>query len=369
MARPILTIDLNAIAENWRALDSLSAAHVTTGAAVKADGYGIGAAVAARTLSAAGCGTFFVATAPEAMEVRDALGSDAEIYVLNGAIEGLPEIVAADARPVLNARTDVEMALEFAKQHETPLSCALQFETGMNRLGLSPAEAEWLAQTDVSALSVQILMSHFACADEAGHSLTREQITRFNELVPELRDRFPNAKLSLSATGGVLLGADAHFDLTRPGVGLYGADPFRDARPVIRLEAPILRVWDVKPGETSGYGATWTATRPSRLATLPLGYADGLPRSLSGRGEAKVGGRIVPLAGRVSMDLIVLDVTDVPDAAPGDMAVLLDDELTVDRMATSAGTIGYEILTSLGDRAIRRYKPSAVTDGKGDVSA
>lgn len=185
------------------------------------------------------------------------------------------------------------------------------------------------------------------------------QKTRFDALTAKLKPHAPVAKMSLSATGGARLGPDFAYDLARPGIGLYGGEPLA-IHPVVRLEAPILRVWSVAAGETSGYGAAWTAQRPSRLATIPLGYADGAPRSLGDVGRARIAGREAPFAGRVSMDLIVLDVTDLPQTPrPGDVAALLDETLTIDRMAGAAGTIGYEILTrlaaQLGSRAERRY--------------
>lgn len=372
MNRPVLTIDLGAIASNWRALDAMSGAAVATGAAVKADGYGLGADVVARTLAQAGCETFFVATAVEAAALRDTLSGenlggeklggdtrrgDFTIYVLNGATEGLEAMAWAKARPVLNARSDVEAALAFARRSGAPLPCALQIETGMNRLGMSPTEIAWLAETDLSPLKVELVMSHLACADDPEHGLNAEQKARFDAALPALLARFPEALTSLSATGGILLGRGYHYQMTRPGIGLYGASPFLDAQPVVTLEAPILRVWEIEAGETSGYGASFTAELPTRLATIPVGYADGVPRTLSSKGEARIGDVRVPFAGRVSMDLIVLDVTDAPAAVAGATVVLLDQAFTPDQMATKAGTIGYEILTSLGDRYIRRYKP------------
>lgn len=357
MNRPVLSINLDAIAANWRALDALGPAE--TAAVVKADAYGLGVENVAPALFAAGAKTFFVASAPEATALRAVVGRAPVIYVLNGASEGLSEISAAEARPVLNAVWEIGAVQAFARALGRPIDVALQIETGMNRLGLTTDALRQLVETcalgGLDAMEVCLIMSHLADADARGSPLTKTQAACFADALPKLRENFPGAVISLAATGGAVHEPALHYDLIRPGVGLFGGAPFAAAKPVVRLEAPILRVWDVAAGERSGYGGAWTAARPSRLATIPVGYADGFPRALSNRGRAKVAGRIVPFAGRVSMDLIVLDVTDAPSIAPGDVATLLDEELTVDHVAALASTIGYEMLTSLGDRYIRRY--------------
>lgn len=397
--RPRLTVDLAALAENWRRFDAMGRAE--TGAAVKADAYGVGVTEAGPALRRAGCRTFFVATASEAATLTKAIrkatqaarraqqeaqsaggpkpgGSGAPakgrakqaglgpwpkkpaVYVLNGAIEGLEEILAVGARPVLNTEAEARAADAEGRRREAPIACAIQVETGMNRLGMQPSEQAWLLANQTRGLAPDLIMSHLACADAPEHPANDQQRASFRAAREELKLRFPSARASLAATGGALLGQDFAFDLIRPGVGLYGGAPFLDAASVVTLEAPLMRIWSVRAGETSGYGGVWRAERPSRLATVPLGYADGLPRALSNRGRARVGGVEVPVAGRISMDLTVLDITDVEEVsgrAPsiGDFAVFLDDTLTVDRMAAQADTIGYEILTRLGSRAERRY--------------
>ncbi|MEO1331198.1 MAG: alanine racemase [Pseudomonadota bacterium] len=361
--RPTLTIDLDAVVANWRALDALGPAE--TAAAIKADGYGLGSAEIGPALVSAGCRTFFTATADEARALRAALGSTSDrglghrvdIFVLNGAPERFDAIAAADASPVLNTAEELRAAAVFGAARGVPLRAALQVETGMNRLGADLEAVLALPEDIRSAVRVDLLMSHLACADDPKDPMNAAQKQRFDAAISKLKQRFPEARASLSATGGALAGADFAYDMVRPGVGLYGGFPFTEARPVAFLAAPIIRVFDVAEGESSGYGGAWVAKRPSVLATIPLGYADGMPRALSNRGVAKVGGVEVPFAGRVSMDLIVLDCTEAP-ARPkiGDPATLLDGDLTVDRIATAADTIGYEILTRLGRRYRRVYR-------------
>lgn len=356
-----LTIDLAALAENWRALDRLSGP-AETAAVVKADGYGCGIAEVGRALAKAGARSFFVAVPREGAALRAALGAGPVIYVLAGFpvaltearrrpppahpdAGGPPELgeaalfAEAELRPVLNAPEQVAAWGDRG-------AAALQLDTGMNRLGLEPSELGALGVPGQAAL----LMSHLACADEPGHPQTAAQLTAFREMTAGLA--LPR---SLSATGGILLGEGYRFDLVRPGIGLYGGLPFADARPVVRLALPILQIRDLAQGESVGYGATWRAARPSRIATLSGGYADGLHRALSGRARGGLGGQALPFAGRVSMDLIGLDVTDAPGARVGDFVEVLGTDQSVDDLAAAAGTIGYEMLTSLGARYHRRY--------------
>jgi alanine racemase len=343
-----LTIDLAAIAANWRALDALSAPGVETAAVVKADAYGLGAAQVGPALAAAGARTFFVALPAEGAALRAALGPGPAIHVLGGyAPADRAAFEGAGLRPVLNSARQVRDW--FGDGPAGP--AAVQLDSGMNRLGMEPAE---LAALGPLPPAIIFAMSHLACADEPGHPMNAAQLAAFRDAAGGL-----GLPLSLAATGGILLGPDFHFALTRPGVGLYGGLPFAAALPAIRLEVPVIQIRDVAPGEAVGYGAAWLAARPSRIATIAAGYADGLIRAL-GRGgaTARIAGRIVPVAGRVSMDLVTLDVTDCPEAEPGGMAELLGEAITVDDLASAAGTIGYEILTSLGGRYARRYLPA-----------
>lgn len=343
-----LLIDLDAIVANWRALDARSAPEVETAAVLKADAYGCGAAYAGPALARAGARSFFVALPAEGAQLRDAVGPDPVIYVLNGypAREDStadPAYATHRLRPVLNSAAQ---ARAWFRDH-AELPCALHIDTGMSRLGLPPDE---LASLGPLPETVRLVLSHYACADEPGHPLNARQRAEFARLSESL-----GRPHSLANTGGVLLGPDSHFDLTRPGVGLYGGLPFAEARPAVTLHLPILQVRDLAPGASVGYGATWEAQRSSRIATLSGGYADGLPRALSNRARAFLDGRPLPFAGRVSMDLIGLDVTDAPEARPGAMVELLGPHQSVDDLAAAAGTIGYEVLTSLGRRYTRRY--------------
>lgn len=341
--RARLTVDLDAIVANWQALDALTAPDCETAAVVKGDGYGCDAAEVGRALARAGVRTFFVAVALEGDRLRDAIGPDPAIYVLAGyARETTARYAAHDLRPVLNSASQARAW--FSARPGAP--AAAQIDTGMNRLGM---EADEFAGLGPLPDSVRLLMSHMGCADAPDHPLNGAQLAEFLRLTEDL-----GRPVSLSATAGLLLGPDYHFDMTRPGVGLFGGWPFAQARPVVALEAPIIQIRDLAAGESVGYAAAWTARRPSRIATIGLGYADGLIRAAGPRGAAWIGGRRVPFAGRVSMDLITLDVTDCP-CAPGDMVELLGPHQGIDALAEMAGTIGHEVLTSLGGRYQRSY--------------
>ncbi len=339
----ILTIDLEAIVSNWRALDALSGPKTQTAAVVKADAYGCGATKVGVALARVGVGTFFVALPGEGAELRAAIGPDPQIYTLGGYAVGDSHLFERhDLRPVLNSAG--QAAAWFRDRPSAP--CAVQIDTGMNRLGM---EADEFASLGPLPDCVQIVMSHMGCADDPTHSLNAQQLTEFRRLT---EGRGPT--LSLSATAGLLLGPDYHFGLTRMGIGLYGGWPFLNARRVVAAHAPIIQIRDLDAGETVGYGATWTAERPSRIATISAGYADGLIRASGNRCAAFIDGQPVPFAGRVSMDLITLDVTDCA-CLPADMVEVLGPNQSIDDLASAAGTIGHEILTALGNRYRREY--------------
>jgi alanine racemase len=344
MASGTLSIDLDAVAANWRALDALTPATVETAAMVKADAYGLGLAPVARALRAAGARRFFVALAEEGAALRAALGPEPEISVLSGHMAGDAGLLR-DHRlvPVLNSRAQADR--HFAALPGHPF--AVQLETGMNRLGLGREEWAALAPALLEHKPV-LLMSHLACADEPGHTQNESQLAEFRRMTDGT-----GVPRSLAATGGILLGRAYDFDLTRPGIGLYGGAPFTDARPVARLSLPVVQVRDLMPGDAVGYSATWVAPRPTRLATLAAGYADGLLRSLSGRATLWHGDRPCPLVGRVSMDLITVDVSGL-DQDPETLDILCPGQ-GIDRLADQAGTIAYEILTSFGARYARAY--------------
>ena len=348
MAAATLSIDLDAIAANWRALDAMTGADCQTAAVIKADAYGLGVGRVATALARAGARRFFVALAEEGKAVRKALGPGPEICVLAGHMAGDAALIDELAlTPVLNSVDQITRHLEALP--ERPFG--LQFDTGMNRLGIEPEE--WAAIRDLAlAARPSLLMSHLACADEPGHPMNAAQLHLFGEMTEDT-----TVPRSLAATGGILLGRDYHFDLTRPGIGLYGGLPFEAAAPVVRLSLPVIQVRELAEGETVGYGGAWVAEAPARIATVAAGYADGLIRAMSSRAVLWAGAEPCPIAGRVSMDLIGCEVTHLGEV-PGTLDIL-GPEQGIDDLATAADTIGYEILTSLGPRYTRRYSEAA----------
>jgi alanine racemase len=345
MATGTLTIDLDAIAANWRALDRMSGPGVQTAAVVKADAYGLGVTRVARSLAAAGARRFFVAQAEEGAAVRQALGPGPQIAVLSGHMAGDTEMIHdLDLTPILNSLEQITRHLESLPGHPF----GVQLDTGMNRLGVEMLEWQAVAPILVDA-GPELLMSHLACADEPDHPLNEAQLKAFHEMTDGT-----GLPRSLAATGGILLGPRYHFDLTRPGVGLYGGLPYAAAIPAVTLSLPVIQTREVAPGEAVGYGCAWVAERPSLIATVAAGYADGLPRTLSNRARLWDGDTPCPLVGRVSMDLITVDITDLPEV-PRSLDILGPNQ-PVDALADTAGTIGYELLTALGPRYTRRYQ-------------
>ncbi len=356
----ILTIDLHAIADNWRAISAL-AAPAEAAAVVKADAYGLGIAQVAPALWRAGARTFFVAHLVEGVTLR-AILPEATIYVLNGLLPETAQVHAAHAlQPVLGSAPEIGEWSEFCRSSGS-LPAALHVDTGMHRLGLSLEEAVRLASmAGMLGFKPSLIMTHLACADTPGHVMTARQRLIFADVAR----RFPKVKASLANSAGTLMGRDFRFDLVRPGIFLYGGTAITGVpslQPVVRLDAKVIQVSSAASGETVGYGAAERLKRDSRLATVHIGYADGLFRaagSLDGRkgAQAVVAGRRCPLVGRISMDLATLDITDLPEDAVtrGDFATFLGDGITVDELAAKAGTIGYEVLTSLGRRYVRRY--------------
>lgn len=337
-----LTIDLGAIAENWRALAQISG--VETGATVKADGYGCDIGRVGQHLAAAGVRKFFVAMAEEGVALRRAIGAGPVISVFSGHMAGDADAIAgADLTPMINSLDQMLRHVEALPGHPF----GLQLDTGMNRLGMEPSE--WAALRDVALSQNPVLiMSHLACADEPAHPMNAYQRTQFEDMTEGL-----DIPRSLAATGGTLLGPDYHYDLVRPGIGLYGGLPFADAKPVITLDIPVIQTRDVAAGETVGYGNTWTAQTPARIATIAAGYADGLIRAMGPTATLQSGSVTVPVVGRVSMDSITVDISALPNAP--DSLQLIGAHQSVDDVAACAGTIGYEILTSLGARYDRTW--------------
>ena len=346
-----LRIDLDALARNFRLLRD-RAAPADCSAVVKANAYGLGVQRVVRRLLREGCERFFVATVAEAREVR-ALAPSAEIGVFEGArASTVAALVELGARPVLNS-------LEQAERWRGRGRALLHIDTGMNRLGFSAGGVVALAiRKDVLAdLAIDFVMTHLACADEPDHPLNADQLVVFDRL----RRQLPSAPTSIGNSAGTLLGDAYRGDLVRPGIALYGGNPFND-RPnpmecVATLTAPVLQLRDIGEPQTVGYGATYLAAPPARLAVVGIGYADGYPRSLGNAGTVAINGRRVPVVGRVSMDLICVDVSALSrdHVRIGDLVELIGPTVGVDEVAAAAGTISYEILTGLGNRPARLY--------------
>ncbi len=344
MGQAQLSIDLKALQSNWRALDAQSGAQVQTAATVKANGYGLGAGHVAHALAHAGARRFFVALAEEGVAVRAAIGPDLPIHVYGGHMEGDARLIS-EARliPMLNSTEQLTRHFEALNGH----SFGIQLDTGMNRLGMEPAE--WAAVAEiVLAQGPELLMSHLACSDVPDHDMNAQQLDLFHQMTDGT-----GVPRSLAATGGVLLGKDYHFDITRPGIGLYGGDPFTQAQPVVRLSIPVIQTRYVDAGETVGYGNSFTAPHDMRVATISAGYADGIQRALSHKATLWAEDIPCPLVGRVSMDLLTIDISDVPHDP--DMLDLIGPHQSIDDVANVIDTIGYEILTGLGHRYARRY--------------
>ena len=345
MAAPTLTIDLAALAANWRDLAARSRAE--TGAVVKADAYGLGADRVAPALAAEGARRFFVAQPEEGVALRRVLGDGPDIFVFNGHMAGDAQMIGeAGLVPMLNSVDQMLLHVEALPGHPF----GIQLDSGMNRLGMEPAE--WAALRDIAlAQNPVLVMSHLACADEPDHAMNQQQLRAFREMTDGI-----DAPRSLSATGGILLGPDFQFDVTRPGIGLYGGLPFVDARPVAYLDVPVIQIRDIAADETVGYGNSWAAPGPRRIATIAAGYADGLHRIMSPHAHVYAGETRCRVVGRISMDLIGIGVTDVPE--PPESVEILGRHQSVDTLAEWAGSIGYEILTALGPRYRRRYSAS-----------
>src|ERR1700742_4602284 len=362
-ATGVLTVDLDALVANWRKLEKTAVPAECAGV-IKADAYGCGAEPVARALPGAGCKTSFVATLDEARIVRAAVPA-AAIYVLNGFFQNCGEAYAKiDVRPVIGDLNELAEWDVFCRRSGWSGGAAIHIDTGMNRLGLTLTEANGIVpRINAGDHGITLVMSHPACAESLNHPLNAKQVTTFREIA----SNFSGVPASLSNSSGIYLGPQFQFDLVRPGAALYGINPTPEAdnpmKPVVELKARIVQIRNIERGETVGYGGTWTARRPTRLALVSAGYADGYFRAASAndgtRGaEVVVAGKRCPIAGRVSMDLIAVDVTDLPNNAVrrGHMVTLIGEGITVDELAHHFGTIGYEVLTSLGRRYGRIYK-------------
>lgn len=363
LAGAVLSIDLAAVKQNWRRLKA-QAGRAECGAAIKGNAYGLGVTPVARALWEAGCRTYFVARPKEGEELR-AILADATIYVLDGLFAGQAEFYAKlNLCPALISSSEAKEWAAFGRAYGRKLPCALHVDTGINRLGFSMSEFAALLDDNftMDGLNVGLLMSHLACADDAAHPMNRRQAEAFNAV----RQRLPGVPASLANSSGIFLGADFTHDLVRPGIALYGGNPTpKVANPmqaVAILEGTVMQLRSIAPGETVGYSATWEARRESVIAILGAGYKDGVPRSLSSRepgGPAQVfiNGRRCPIIGRVSMDMMAIDVTGLPEGSVtrGTRAEILGRNILIDEAASWAGTISYELLTRLGSRYARLY--------------
>jgi alanine racemase len=386
----VLTVDLDAIIANWRKLEK-TAVPAECAAVVKADAYGCGIEPVSKALAAAGCKTFFVATLDEARTLRAAL-PQATIYSLDGFFQNTGDAHAMiGCRPVIGDLNELAEWDVYCRRSGWNGGAAIHIDTGMNRLGLTITEAQGIIpRINAGDHGITLVMSHLASAELVNNASNAKQLTAFREIA----SLFTNVPASLSNSSGIYLGAQFQFDLVRPGAALFGINPTPESdnpmQPAVELKARIIQIRNVERGETVGYGGTWTARRPTRLAIVAAGYADGYFRAASAndgtRGaEVVVAGKRCPVAGRISMDLMAVDITDLPPNAArrGHMVTLIGEGITVDELAHHFGTIGYEVLTSLGRRYARIYKggnppppiapaapekaedkPAASTDGK-----
>jgi alanine racemase len=337
-----LNVDLNALAANFHTLESVGGAPVHP--VVKADSYGLGAEACAGRLMAEGARTFFVARTGEGERLRAALGAEPAIYVLDGCLTGrAARLRAADLRPVLNTGAQLAEWLDAGGG-----ACGVQIDTGMNRLGFRPGDAPDPFE------GLDLVLSHLACADDPAEPMNARQRDAFAEAAA----RYPGTVRSFANSGGVFLGMDYGFDASRPGICLYGGGPEGKPdtriRPVATFAAEVLQVRDVAPGESVGYSRGFIAEASRRIATVAAGYADGVLRSYSPCGQVWVGGTLRPIAGRISMDVCAVDVTGL-EVAVGDPVELFGPNRMLDEAAAAAGTVAWELLTSVGARVPRRY--------------
>jgi alanine racemase len=364
----ILTVDLDAVVANWRKLEKTGVPAECAGV-VKADAYGCGIDPVTRALAAAGCKTFFVATLDEARAARSATKS-AAIYVLDGFFQNCGDAFAQiDCRPVIGDLNELAEWDVFCRRSGWSGGAAIHIDTGLNRLGLSVVDAQSLVPRIAAGdHGITLVMSHLACAETLNHPLNARQVAAFREIASQ----FSGVPASLANSSGIFLGSQFVFELVRPGAAIYGVNPTPEAdnpmQGVVDLKARIVQIRNVERGDSVGYGATWTARRPTRLAIVAAGYADGYFRAAGSndgtRGaEAVAAGKRCPVAGRISMDLLAIDITDLPNNAVrrGHMVTLIGEGVTVDELAHHFGTTGYEVLTSLGRRYARVYKGGAGT--------
>ena len=359
----ILTVDLNVLAKNFAYLKKRIAGKAICSAVVKSNAYGLGLEKVVSRLLTEGCHSFFVATLDEAIELRGYLkqqDKDADIYILNGLPKGIEkDLTKYGITPVLNSIPEIERWASYGKENSNGFKAIINIDTGMSRLGLDTREMHYLLKKPelTDYIDLTYLMSHLACADDKENKKNEQQ----RRLFDEYRSKLLPKKSSLANSAGIFLGKNYHYDLVRPGAAIYGLQPIineiNKIDQVINLKGRIIQTITVDQGKSVGYGATYKATRQSRLAIVALGYGDGYFRTLGNRGHGYLGNKKVPVVGRVSMDLVTFDVTDVAekDSRADAMIEIIGPQYTADNLAADAGTIGYEILTSLGERYFRKY--------------
>ncbi|MBL4740266.1 MAG: alanine racemase [Sneathiella sp.] len=361
LAGAYLTIDLTALQSNYKTLTKI-AGNTECAAVVKADAYGLGASRVAPALNAVGCRKFFVALPSEAVRLRKIL-PEVKIFVLGGLFEDCAEIYVQERlTPVLNRIEEIKTWSAMTADHG-PLPAILHIDSGITRLGLMEPDIRLLAGTPqwLDGLEINYIMSHLACADDPTSSQNQQQLEQFDSLRKLLPEALQSTPVSFANSSGMFLGEDYLFDLARPGIALYGGNPTptvpNPMKPVVHLQGKILQIHDVDSQKPIGYGATYRTSRKARIATVSVGYADGYFRCLGNQAECAINDKKVPVVGRVSMDMISIDVTDIAldECKPGDLVSLIGGPIDINSLATDAGTISYEILTSLGPRYHRLY--------------
>jgi alanine racemase len=362
-ATGILKINLTAIASNWRYMRDLAKAS-EVGAVVKANAYGLGAKEIVEWLYLQGCRSFFVTILDEALEIKPFIQSDARIYVLGGVRQGDEKaFFGNNLVPVIYSIEMLQRWLKFCQAQNQFLATAIKIDSGMSRFGIRYDDfLSEFNRLDAKQLNLVLLMSHLACADDKNHPLNQDQLSRFRTIVSEVKSKFPNVKASLANSSGIFLGEDWHFDLVRPGAALYGINPqpadVNPLRHAVSLTLPVLQVKRLHDTASVGYGANFQIEPPARLAIVAGGYADGAHRSLGLKPSGVCFGRLVSAVGRISMDSIIFDVSDV-DATDEQLLSssigVIGDGLTLDDLIKKNNSLGYEVLTSLGLRYQRHY--------------
>ncbi len=368
-AGAILDIDLGAVVKNWQGLCGMLPASGRCAAVVKSDAYGLGASYIASALFRGGCKDFFVAYLSEGVEIRRSVGAAARIFVLHGPFPDTEkDFTAYNLIPILNTAEQIDNWLAYTASAGHRFPVGLHFDTGMSRFALSKQEQDYLfgaGQDKLKNLDVALVMSHLANADNPEDSKNAEQLASFTNIASTVTDILGyKPELSLSATAGMFLNKSEYlFDICRPGLGLYGFYPRSGCEdilkltPAISLKAKILQVQNAEPGQTVGYGCTYTFATRGRIATVGIGYADGFLRALGNKGYGCINGRKVPIIGRISMDLTTFDVTDIPanELFTGQMIEIIGGDNSLDALSEAAGTVSYEILSDIGNRYCRQY--------------